>query len=156
MPKVREALQFLARHFPSQHPLADQYFVTDGVDLFLDTYGPLINLTQEGQLAMRDLLHVHLSRVERDTAGVPVKLYLFTYRRHFDTPAVLAATPKVIVIDPHISFGRPVVAGTGIATAIIAERYKAGESIEELTHDYDLPPRAIEEAIRCELTINAA
>lgn len=156
MPKVREALQFLARHFSSQHPLADQYFVTDGVDLFLGTYGPLINLTQEGQLAMRDLLHVHLSRIERDAAGVPVKLYLFTYRHHSDTPAVLAATPKVIVIDPYVSFGRPVVVGTGITTAIVAERYKAGESIEELTHDYALTPHAIEEAIRCELTTNAA
>jgi uncharacterized protein (DUF433 family) len=156
MPKVREALQCLTRHFPSQHPLADQYFVTDGIDLFLDTYGHLINLTQEGQLAMRDLLHVHLSRVERDAAGVPVKLYLFTYVRHSDTPAVVAATPKVIVIDPYISFGRPVVAETGIATAIVAGRYKAGESIEELTHDYNLPSQAIEEAIRCELAAKAA
>jgi uncharacterized protein (DUF433 family) len=156
MPKVREALTCLEKHFPSKHPLADQHFATDGVDLFLDTYGHLINVTQDGQIAMRDLLRVHLSRIERDAAGVPVTLYLFTRTQGADAPEVLAAEPKVIVIDPSIAFGRPVLAGTGIPTAIIAERYKAGESIEELAQDYDLLPQAVQEAIRCELETTAA
>jgi uncharacterized protein (DUF433 family) len=156
MPKVREALTFLETHFPSQHPLADQLFVTDGVDLFLDTCGPLINITKDGQLAMRALLHIYLSRIERDATGEPVRLYLFTHLRHAEPLEALAASPKAIVIDPYISFGRPVLAGTGIATAIVAERYKAGESIGELAHDYGLTTTKIEEAIRCELPVKAA
>ena len=67
-----------------------------------------------------------------------------------------ASKPKVIAMDPYLSFGRPVIEGTGITTAIIAERYKAGESIEELAHDYECPPPAIQEAIRCELDTQAA
>jgi uncharacterized protein (DUF433 family) len=59
-------------------------------------------------------------------------------------------------MDPYVSFGRPVLAGTGITTAIIAERYKAGESIEELARDYDRVPHDIQEAIRCELDAKAA
>ena len=39
----------------------------------------------------------------------------------------------------------------GIPTAVIANRYKAGESIEDLAGDYDSPHLEIEEAIRCEL-----
>lgn len=149
MPKVRDALSYLEAHFPSAHPLADQHFETDGMHLFLEKYGQLINISQDGQLAMRDVLRVYLTRIERDAAGVPVKLYLFTRARQADDP-------KVVVIDPYVSFGRPVLAGTGIPTAVIADRYKAGESIQALAEDYERPPRDIEEAIRCELNLQAA
>jgi uncharacterized protein (DUF433 family) len=149
MPKVREALTYLEQRLPSKHPLADQKFATDGVDLFIEKYGRLINISQQGQLAMSSILRVYLSRIERDAAGVPVTLYTFTRTRSADEP-------KVIAMDPYVSFGRPVLAGTGITTAIIAERYKAGESIEELARDYDRVPRDIQEAIRCELDAKAA
>lgn len=58
--------------------------------------------------------------------------------------------------DADVSFGRPVLEGTGIPTAIVAERYKAGETIEELADDYERPSRDIQEAIRCELETKAA
>jgi uncharacterized protein (DUF433 family) len=149
MHKVREALTYVEERFPSKHPLADQKFETDGIDLFVDRYGQLINLSQQGQLAMRSILRGYLSRIERDATGVPIKLYLFTRTRSADEP-------KVIAMDPYVSFGRPVLEGTGITTTIIAERYKAGESIEELARDYECPPPAIQEAIRCELDTRAA
>jgi uncharacterized protein (DUF433 family) len=149
MHKVREALTYLEQQFPSKHPLADQKFETDGIDLFIEKYGTLINITQQGQIAMRSILRVYLSRIERDASGVPDKLYLFTRPRSVDEP-------KVIAMDPYVSFGRPVLVGTGITTAIIAERYKAGESIEELAGDYARPPHDIQEAIRCELATKAA
>jgi uncharacterized protein (DUF433 family) len=55
-----------------------------------------------------------------------------------------------------VSFGRPVLAGTGIPTAVIAERYKAGESMDDLADDYGRRRLEIEEAIRCELSVEAA
>lgn len=64
--------------------------------------------------------------------------------------------PKTIVIDPQVSFGRPVLAGTGIPTAVIAERYIAGESVDDLADDYGRRRLEIEEAIRCELSLEAA
>ena len=67
-----------------------------------------------------------------------------------------AGEPRLVVIDPLVSFGRPVLAGTGIPTAIIAERYKAGESIDELANDYGRQRYEIEESIRCELEVEAA
>ena len=56
-----------------------------------------------------------------------------------------------LVIDPRISFGRPVIAGTNIRTSIVAERYLAGESINALARDYGRDHGEIEEAIRCEI-----
>jgi len=98
---------------------------------------------------MRSLLEAHLRRIERDPKGIPVKLYPFVRKRQADEP-------KVVVIDPYVSFGRPVLVGTGIATAVIGERYKAGESVDDLAGDYGRPRFEIEEAIRCELEIQAA
>ena len=149
LPKVRVALDYLKREFPSKHPLADQTFETDGLDLFIQKYGQLINISQAGQLAIRSFLEAHLRRIERDPKGIPLRLYPFTRKREPDEP-------KVVVIDPYVSFGRPVLVGTGIPTVVIAERYKAGESVDELAKDYDRRRFEIEEAIRCELQLQAA
>lgn len=151
--KVRIAVRYLSKHFPSRHPLADREFETDGLSLFIKKFGQLINISQDGQLAMQEVLQAHLRRIERDVAGIPVKLYPFTRKRDLQG---LKEEPKAVVIDPQVSFGRPVLAGTGIATAVVAERYKAGESVDDLTDDYGLERLQIEEAIRCELSLEAA
>ncbi len=52
------------------------------------------------------------------------------------------------MIDPEVQFGRPCLTGTGVPTGIIMERYRAGDSIEELARDYRCSPNGIEEAIR--------
>ncbi len=147
--KVRRALDYLRRQFPSRHPLADQEFETDGINLFIERYGALINISADGQLALRNLLEAHLRRIERDETGIAIRLFPFTRKRQPEEP-------KLVVIDPFISFGRPVLVGTGIPTAVIAERYKAGESMDELAGDYDRQRVEIEEAIRCELELQAA
>lgn len=147
--KVRKAVLYLSERLGSAHPLAEQRFETDGVDLFIRRYGELVNISQSGQLAMRRILEAYLRRVEWDPAGVVARLYPFTRKRALDEP-------KVVVIDPRISFGRPVLVGSGIPTALIAERYKAGESIDQLADDYGRERLEIEEAIRCELEEQAA
>ncbi len=151
--KVRTALIFLKRKFPSPHPLAELPFETDGLDLFITKFGQLINVSQDGQLAMQEIMRAHLHRIERDVRGIPIKLFPFTRKRDIDE---FPKDPRVIVIDPYMSFGRPSLEGTGIPTAIIAERYKAGESINDLAQDYGLKPLQIEEVIRCELWPEAA
>jgi uncharacterized protein (DUF433 family) len=147
--RVRSAVAFLERHYHSQHPLAEHQFETDGLDLFIQKAGLLINLSQTGQLAMRDIVAAYLRRVERDVDGLPVRLYPFTRKREPEEP-------RAVVIDPFVSFGRPALAGTGIATAVLAERFKAGESVEELAKDYGRTALDIQEALRCELSLEAA
>ena len=147
--KVRIAIEYLRNQLGSKHPLADHRFETDGLDLFIQEWGRLINVTRSGQMAMREVLQAHLQRIDRDPSGLVVRLYPFTRKRKLDEP-------KIIAIDPGISFGKPVLHGTGIPTGILAERYKAGESVEELGRDYGRPRLEIEEAIRCELQLEAA
>jgi uncharacterized protein (DUF433 family) len=154
LPKVRRAIEFVKRELSSDHPLAERSFETDGVDLFLQEYGQLINVSSDGQLAMKSVLEAYLERIERDSHGIAARLFPFTRKRPA-SPDV-RQEPRTVVIDPRVSYGRPVLVGTGIPTSVLAERYKAGESIRELADDYARPTNEIEEAIRCELQTEAA
>lgn len=56
--------------------------------------------------------------------------------------------PRLIVIDPRIAFGRPVLAGSSVPVEEVAERFQAGESAAELARDFRVEERMVEEAIR--------
>jgi len=117
MRAVRRAVEYLSHRLGISHPLADQQMLTDGTALFIEHLGRLVNISQDGQLEMRTLIEVYLRRIDRDKAGLPVRLFPFTR-------STIEDSPKLIVLDPRIQFGRPCIAGTGIPTSIIAERYR--------------------------------
>lgn len=148
VPEVRNALEYVKRQFEIERPLIDQTFQTDGVDLFVEHYGELVNASRGGQKAMKDIIGVYLRRIERDARGLPIRFYPFT--RDSESDAVPNSDPKLIVMNPTVSFGRPVISGRGIPVSSIYERYKAGDSVADLARDFDLETGAVEEAIRCE------
>jgi uncharacterized protein (DUF433 family) len=86
---------------------------------------------------------VHLKRIKRDSAGVPIRLFPFTRDRYTESP-------EIISIDPKIRFSKPCIRGTRIPTAIISERHQAGDSIELLAKDCGRDAEEIEEVIRYE------
>jgi len=147
MSRVRVALDFVAARLETARPLIAQQFQTDGVDLFVEYLGTMLNVSRDGQMLIESL-HESLQRIERDEQGLPIRLFPYTRNQRKDAP-------KLVVIDPALSFGRPVLVGTSIATEAIANRYKAGDSMQELAEDYGQPVAEIEEAIRCELRIAA-
>lgn len=146
--KVRDALDFIEEEFQASHPLARESFLTDGVDLFIERYGFLINASKNEQSELKASFNAHLERIEPDDAGLAIKLYPFTRSRDEDSP-------RLVVIDTRIAFGRLVIAGTGIAARVLLERYRAGDSIEYLAHDYNCDQEMIDEAIRCEMPVAA-
>jgi uncharacterized protein (DUF433 family) len=151
--KVRATLDYLDQELQIPHPLASIRFQTDGADLFVESVGRLINASRAGQLAMRETLQHLLQRVEWDENGIAAKLYPLTSGLKTQPAENL---PKNLVIDPRIAYGRPTLVGTGIPTNILATRYKAGESIDDLAADYTCDRLQIEDAIRCELTFQDA
>ena len=148
LPAVRSAVEYLRRVFGSVHPLSDEKMRTDRKHLFVEKFGQLINASKEGQLAMAELLEAHLRRVERDDSGLPVRLFPFTRLR--------PEGPQSVVIDPRVQFGRPCITGTGVPTAVVVERFKAGEALTSLADDYRREVSDIEEAIRYETDLQAA
>jgi uncharacterized protein (DUF433 family)/DNA-binding transcriptional MerR regulator len=148
LPKIRSAIEYLEELYGDHHPLIRRELETDGLDLFVEHTGKLLNISRQGQTAMREILDAALKRIERDESGIPIKLYPFTRQSVVNAPAM-------VVIDPKLSAGRPVIKGTGLSTEVIAERYKAGDSISNLAVDYGRTQEEIEEAIRCELQLAA-
>lgn len=142
LPSVRQAVSYLRKRFNSEHPLIDRQMLTDGTSLFIDRYGQMVNISQDGQLQMKLVLDNHLKRIEW-SKGLPIKLFPFT-RTDYQT------SPRFVAIDPTVKFGKPCISGTGIPTSIIAERYTAGDSIRLLAEDYGRTGEEIEEAIRYE------
>ena len=136
---VRQALAYAQRELKIDQLLLREELCTAGGELFLDRYGKLTNLSASGQLAMRMVFDAHLKRVEWGKLRFRVRLYPFLVSESVDA--------KPIVIDPLISFGRPVVSKAFISTRSIVDRIDAGENVEDVARDYDLTREVVEEAI---------
>ncbi|HEX6099835.1 MAG TPA: DUF433 domain-containing protein [Thermoanaerobaculia bacterium] len=138
----RDLLTLRELHPGVRHPLADLDLSAFARSLFVVSPEDVVNVSRGGQLGIHEVLAGVLQRVEKGPSGA---LRLFP-----PTRADVAKSPRLVVIDPRIAFGRPVIAGTGIPTAVIHERWKAGDSVVALAEDYDRTPEEIEEALRYE------
>ena len=150
LPTIRRGLDYLTKRLGSKRPLLQEQFATRGAELFVERLGEIINLSKNGQIEMAELIRAYLERVERDAKGVPIKLFPFMRSQ---PPR---EQPRTVVIDPRVSFGRPVIAGTAIPTAVLAEQFKAGDSVPVLAKEYGATEEAVWDAIRCELDLKAA
>jgi uncharacterized protein (DUF433 family) len=140
MPRVRRALDQVVRLRHQPRPLIGADFATDGVSLFVEHLGDLVDIGGEGDpQLMLQMIRATLERIERDEDGLAARIYPWVNEPD---------EPKLIVVDPRRSFGRPVVAGTRILASALADRFAAGDSIAQLAKDYDLPPSKVEYAVR--------
>lgn len=137
---VRKALQFAESTLGIERLLLSPELRSRAGEVFLDRYGELINLSASGQLAIRQVLVAHLRRVEWDARRVPVRLHPFLTT---DAPD----QSRAIVIDPLVSFGRPMLASSGVSTAAIASRIDAGESRDEVAADYGVSTSDVNAAV---------
>ena len=141
--QVRLALDYVRKELGLKNPLARQNFANEGLEVFLSRLPRRIAASESS--TVQELIRCHFDRIEHDHAGLAVRLYPFTRKdRQGDQP-------KMIAIDPYVCFGRPTIRGRGVSTSIIAERYKAGESIDALAEDYGCEQAQVEAAVQCEL-----
>lgn len=142
--RIRRAIEHVRERFASEHPLAEYRFETDGIDLFLEHAGDYINVSRHGQLGIKGVLSTYIHRIDWDNkSGLANQLFPFVVNES-------EKEPRAIVLNPRISFGRPVIFGTGISTAVIAGRFNARDSVPDLAEEYGLKEAQIEEAIRWE------
>jgi uncharacterized protein (DUF433 family) len=121
------------------HPLAHERFKTNGVELFVERLGQLVDASRDDQFDMRAVLLRSLDRVEYDTQGHAVGLFPLLGRED---------APRSIVIDPRRAFGRPVMVGTSVPVTDVGARFDAGDGVDELARDYDVSHDLIEDALR--------
>lgn len=142
--RVRRAVEFLHDRLNQDRPLLTCVFETCGQDLFVQHVSgkhlknPL-NASRYGQFAFKSILKKYLSRIERDSSGLPTLLY----------PMRVGAVGrgKIITIHPFISAGKPSLKKSGIMAEVIWHRKREGESMKELSRDFKLPIGEIKAAI---------
>jgi len=86
--------------------------------------GGAINVSRHGQRGLAEILEEYLKRIEWDNTGA-VRLMPMRSNR--------------VVIDLNVSGGQPTIKGTGVLASILAGRWRAGDSYEDLARGYTLP-----------------
>jgi uncharacterized protein (DUF433 family) len=140
MQEIRVAIAYVRKNWPSEHPLLDMIFHTDGRNLFVKTLEETISASERGQLGFQSMIDAYLDRIDKDPFGRPLRIFPLRIGPRQNA--------KVVVIDPFVSSGQPVIAGTGVPVAILRARHSGGEPIHELAADYGLEPGEIEEALQ--------
>lgn len=143
MNRVRDALAYLHESMGSLDLLASERFYHDTEHLLLKVENQLISLSERGQNVSETILAQYLHRIEYGKDGMASRLYPFLF-----TASGQIYEPRHIMIDPSIAFGKPCLKRIGVKTEIIADRFLAGEPIEELSADYGAKTEEIQEAIR--------
>jgi len=150
LPTVRDSLAYVRKELKVERPLIAQEFLTDGIDLFIHHAGQLLN-TNTRQQGWRGDFENAMLRIEWNPQGAPIRLFPFTR-----SSRELSDQPRSVVIDPKLSFGRPVLARAGVTTDVVQDRFNAGDSPEEMAEDYGVGTTDILEAIRFERYLAAA
>lgn len=150
LPKVRSSLEYVRAELGSSRPLLDRDFKTNGIDLFVRHASRLLNVSRQGQQALRGEFELALARIERDHSGMPIRLFPFSRSLSSEKQQ-----HKTVVIDPRLAFGRPVISKVAVPTAIIVDRFRAGDSLAEMAGDYGVAEADIEEALRFEQRLAA-
>jgi uncharacterized protein (DUF433 family) len=157
--QLKRGLAYLRQKHPNNpRPLLTYDFLTDGKYLLVGgMLGPrdkdrevLLNASVHGQLEMTGVLAGHLQQLVKGFDEY-VKL-VGRDRSKSKMPDTLFPKDgqKIISITSGVFSGRPVIEGTRIPTAIIAQRFLAGEDSAALAKDYRISREKIEAAIKYE------
>jgi uncharacterized protein (DUF433 family)/DNA-binding transcriptional MerR regulator len=140
---IRQALAMARDEFGIDRLFLHKTFRHGGQEFFLDRLDDFAALSRTRQLAFREVLKGYLHRIQYDREG---------WAREFSPFGQVSgvASPHLVILNPRISFGRPVVKRRGIRTAAIAVRVDAGESPEHIIADFDLTREEFDEAILVE------
>lgn len=128
---------------PGDHFAGPMYPIDGGGDMTL-----LFSIEGQKQAWSRKIGNVVTERIERDENGLAARLFPITRDDGLNARSIL--------IDPSFRFGRPILASTNLETAVVADRFFAGDSTAVLAADFEIDEATVEEAIRFESQLRAA
>lgn len=142
---VRHAHERGQEAYGTQHPFCTRRFVTDGQCIFDDA---------DGQGGMEDVAQ------RQRVFPVVVKPFLKELQFSEDGETLESWWPlgkdRRVVLDPTRSFGQPIIASENVPTGVLFHAVQAGQSPEEVAHWYEVPARAVRDAVDFERSLRAA
>lgn len=128
-----------ARRLLGDYPLTTHRFLTDGRSIFHEAVDKEAQLTD---LAKQQLVFDHIIRpslyagVEFSAGGEAKRWY--------------PVKNKIVVLDPEISFGKPILADYGVRTEVITAAFDVEKSKRTVAALYEIPVAAVDAAIKFE------
>lgn len=142
---IRRAIEKAVDLFGIERPLSTQRFRTDGRTIFLEiaeeTEEEVLFDLKRDQFAFHRMVAPSFKDIELEK-GLPVRWWP-------DTEA------RGIVLDPRRAFGKPIVARYGVPTAALADAYEVRRSFKLVGIDYDVPEKAVRNAVAFEKRLAA-
>ncbi len=143
MQHLRRALARLQDELGLEHALASEKLYTDGAAILYDfartEAEDLLTVVVTGQRVFTGALRGYLERIRYAPDHWAGRLIL-----------PLCARP-LLEIDPRRAFGRPVFITGGARMEDVLDRFRAGEPLAEVAHDFDLDLPDVEEVLRAAL-----
>jgi len=139
--RIRPGVEAVKRELGVEHALASRALYTDRAEL-------LVRAWADGS----GNLEVARSRQGQLTATVMDQLQLITYAgdgyaNRIELPAFGAAK---VIVDPSVAFGYPVVQRNGARVKDIVDRFRGGDTMSEISDDFDLSIDQVEAVIRAQ------
>jgi len=142
MQRVRAALRLLAEQGELDHPLASNRLYSDGAQVLFDSAKKssdgqlrLLTVVSSGQRVFHEVIQDYLARIHFDGAWAAELIVPVTER-------------ELLRIRPSVASGDPLFVHGGAPLSAVLSRYRAGESVQSLADDYEVPVDEIEEVLR--------
>jgi len=135
--RIRPALETLRTEIGLDHALASDRLKTDGAEILWDLRQEdsafddnRLVVARSGQTVFGEVVREHLKHID--------------YRNGFAGQLrIPRADGADFTIDPEINYGQPTLTDYGIRVDDIIDRVLAGETIEEVAYDFDLPTQTV-------------
>lgn len=137
MSRIRPALEQLRTQIGIEHALASDRLRTDGAEILWDLRKKddsfddnRLVVVRNGQATFGEIVREHLKHVDyRDGFVAQIR--------------IPRADGADYTVDPHINFGQPTLTDYGVRVEDIISRISAGETIEDVASDFDLPSSTV-------------
>lgn len=140
---IRATTDAARRLFETEYPLSSKRFLTDGKRIFLEA------LEQSGESRLLDLPRRQFvfREIVRPTLYAGIEYEDERARRWYP----MGSDRKVIVLDPAVQFGTPIIEQAGIPTDTLYAAYLAeGRNRGAVARIFDIAPRLVDAAVRYE------
>lgn len=141
-PEIRAARSELTEEFQTTHPFALKGLLLDGrkIATELTDTSHLLILNDQGQRAFGAVLKDFYTRIDFEQASQLAERYY------------PCGKDAAVVVDPRISFGRPVIKGTAIATETLQALANGGEPPELIAEQYEISEASVRDALEFEIS----
>jgi uncharacterized protein (DUF433 family) len=131
--KIKTAHKVLGDILGTKYPFSTSRMLTDGKAVFYDDELSLLALDRDMQRSFKKIVEPFCRKIDFDCANFLAERFWPLGKNHG------------IVVDPHHSFGQPIIVGTNITVDSLLTLIRAGEDKMMIASLYEISPDKIED-----------